>query len=168
MTTAFLLLKLIVPEVKYEVLPFDEIIGATQAGSVDCGLIIHEGQLTYRQAGLHCIMDLGAWWQESTALPLPLGVNAVRRDLEGQVRRSLRDMFLASIRYGLEHRDEAVAYALDFARDMGVDLADRFIGMYVNDLTLDAGDQGMRAIEVLLQRAAEAGIIQTPPKLDFV
>jgi 1,4-dihydroxy-6-naphthoate synthase len=168
MTTAFLLLRLICKEPHYEVVRFDEIIPAVQAGAVDAGLIIHEGQLTYRQAGLECVMDLGKWWQLQTHLPLPLGVNAVRRDLGDTVCRELTDILLASIQYGLDHRAEAVEYALQFARDMEHDLADKFVGMYVNDLTVDAGPAGHKAIDELLRRGAQAGIIPNSLPVEWV
>src|SRR5262249_36111995 len=140
MTTAFLALRLLVPgQIHYEVVPFDQILGAVADGRFDAGLIIHEGQLTFQNQGLHLVVDLGVWWQGQTGLPLPLGGNVVRRDLGpetiGHISRLLRE----SIRYALDHRDEALAYALSYARDMDRALADRFVGMYVNDWTLDYG-----------------------------
>src|SRR3979409_1302517 len=140
MTTAFLALRLLMPEgFAYEVLPFDQILEAVAAGKFDAGLIIHEGQLTFQNQGLHLVVDLGVWWQERTGLPLPLGGNVVRRDLGPHVIRQISRLLKESIRYGLAHRDEALAYALQYARDMDKTLADRFVGMYVNDWTLDYG-----------------------------
>jgi len=169
LTTAYLLLRLFAPaRVNCRVVPFDRIIPAVAAGEADAGVIIHEGQLTYAAAGLQCVGDLGVWWEATTHLPLPLGVNAIRRDLPPPVASDLAGIFLASIRYGLDHRAEAVAYAMQFARDMESDLADKFIGMYVNDLTLDMGDTGQRGIEELLNRAAAAGVIPSRPEVEFV
>lgn len=168
MTSAFLALRLVSPELNYRVVPFDRILEAVAAGEADAGLIIHEGQLTYADAGLTCVLDLGRWWQQQTGLPLPLGANAIRRDLPPDVRRELADLLLASIRYSLEHRDAAVQHSLRYARDMGADLADRFVGMYVNDLTLDAGPDGTRGIEELLRRGHAAGLIPDALPVDFV
>src|ERR1700738_4562974 len=133
MTTAFLTLRLLLPEgFTYEVLPFDQILDAVAAGKYDAGLIIHEGQLTFQNQGLQLIIDLGVWWQEKTGLPLPLGGNVVRRDLGPEAIREISRLLKESIRYSLDHRKEALAYALQYARDMDVALADRFVGMYVN------------------------------------
>jgi 1,4-dihydroxy-6-naphthoate synthase len=168
LTTAFLTLRLLVPEgFHHEVIPFDRIIHEVAAGRFDAGLIIHEGQLTFQQSGLRLIVDLGVWWQEQTGLPLPLGGNAVRRDLGpetiGQVSRLLKE----SIRYALAHRAEALAYALQYARDMDLRLADRFVGMYVNDWTLDYGPRGRQAVRRLLDEGHRAGIIPAPADVDF-
>jgi 1,4-dihydroxy-6-naphthoate synthase len=169
LTTAFLALRLLVPgPIQYEVVPFDQILGAVAEGRFDAGLIIHEGQLTFQNQGLHLVVDLGVWWQEKTGLPLPLGGNVVRRDLGaetmGQISRLLRE----SIRYGLDHRDEALAYALSYARDMDKALADRFVGMYVNDWTLDYGPRGRAAVQRLLEEGHGAGIIPAPVAVEFV
>jgi 1,4-dihydroxy-6-naphthoate synthase len=169
MTTAFLALRLLLPKgFVYEVLPFDEILPAVAAGKFDAGLIIHEGQLTFQNQGLHLVVDLGVWWQEKTGLPLPLGGNVVRRDLGpaviGQISRLLKE----SIRYALDHRDAALDYALKYARDMDKGLADRFVGMYVNDWTLDYGPRGREAVRCLLDEGHRAGVIPSPVKVDFV
>src|SRR5271168_2890828 len=140
MTTAFLTLRLLLPDgFAHEVLPFDEILGAVEAGRYDAGLIIHEGQLTFQNQGLHLIVDLGVWWQEKTGLPLPLGGNVVRRDLGLPMMRDISRLLKESIRYSLAHRQDALTYALNYARDMDRALADKFVGMYVNDWTLDYG-----------------------------
>lgn len=174
MTTAFLTLSLLFDslgqrdKLKYEVLPFDEIIPAVAAGRFDAGLIIHEGQLTFQNQGLHLVVDLGVWWQQRTGLPLPLGGNVVRKDLGAETMREVSQLIRQSIRYGLEHRQEALAYALGYARDMEVDLADRFVGMYVNDWTLDYGERGRAAIRKLLDEGHRAGIIPKPVAVEFV
>lgn len=167
MTSAFLALKLYIGEFPYEVVPFDEIIPAVQAGRYDAGLIIHEGQLTYGAAGLHKLLDLGEWWWEQTHLPLPLGGNAVRRDLGEEAIREISEIVRESIQYGLDHREEAVRYALQWARDMDTSLADQFIGMYVNDLTLDYGPTGCKAVEEFLRRAEEKKLVPRIPELVF-
>src|SRR5262249_46677012 len=147
MTTAFLALRLLLPgELQYEVIPFDEIIPAVAANKFDAGLIIHEGQLTFQNQGLRLIVDLGVWWQEKTGLPLPLGGNAVRRDLGRDTMQHVSRLLQESIRYALEHRQDALSYALKYARDMDRSLADRFVGMYVNDWTLDYGARGRTAV----------------------
>jgi 1,4-dihydroxy-6-naphthoate synthase len=169
LTTAFLTLRLLLPQgFAYEVLPFDQILGAVAGGRFDAGLIIHEGQLTFRNQGLHLVVDLGVWWQERTGLPLPLGGNAVRRDLGPDTMRRISRLLKESIRYGLEHRDEALAYALGYARDMDRGLADRFVGMYVNDWTLDYGPRGREAVRRLLEEGHRAGIIPRPVQVEFV
>lgn len=169
MTTAFLALSLYSPgKLNYEVLPFDEILGAVEAGRFDAGLIIHEGQLTYQNQGLKLIADMGQWWFEETGLPLPLGGNVIRKDLGAPAMSQINRLLKESIQYGLEHRDAALDYALGYARDMGKDLADRFVGMYVNDWTLDYGPRGRQAIRVLLDRGIEAGIIPGPVDVQFV
>jgi 1,4-dihydroxy-6-naphthoate synthase len=168
MTTAFLALRLLIGEFAYEVVPFDEIISHVAANRFDAGLIIHEGQLTFTNQGLQLIVDLGEWWHERTGLPLPLGGNVVRRDLGpetiGQISRLLKE----SIHYGLAHRADALAYALRYARDMDSTLADRFVGMYVNDWTLDYGERGRAAVARLLKDAHHAGIIPEPGAMEFV
>jgi 5,8-dihydroxy-2-naphthoate synthase len=168
LTTAFLTLRLLAGEVTYEVVPFDQIIGAVAEGRFDAGLIIHEGQLTFQNQGLQLVVDLGVWWQEKTGLPLPLGGNVVRRDLGEEMMRNISRLLKESIRYALAHRQDALAYALRYARDMDVSLADRFVGMYVNDWTLDYGPRGRAAVQRLLEEAHKAGIIPSPVAVEFV
>ncbi|HTU20304.1 MAG TPA: MqnA/MqnD/SBP family protein [Gemmataceae bacterium] len=169
LTTAFLTLRLLLPEgFTYEVLPFDEILNAVEHGRFDAGLIIHEGQLTFQNQGLHLVVDLGVWWQEKTGLPLPLGGNVVRRDLGPQTMRTISRLLKESIRYSLEHRDAALEYALQYARDMDKSLADRFVGMYVNDWTLDYGERGREAVRRLLAEGHRAGVIANPVNVEFV
>ena len=169
MTTAFLALNLLLGKdsFQHEVVMFDKILEHVAAGKADAGLIIHEGQLTYQNHKLHCAVDLGAWWQKDTGLPLPLGGNTIRRDL-GEDMPEIAAILKNSIEYSLAHREEAVEYALGFARDMGTDLADRFVGMYVNDWTLDYGDKGRQAVRELLRRGHGAGLIPDPGEIDFV
>lgn len=168
MTTAYLALKLFAPAIETAVVPFDRIIPEVLAGKYEAGLIIHEGQLTYERSGLKRILDLGKWWHEQTGLPLPLGGNAIRRELGpeliGQVTRALRD----SIQFALDHREPALAYAMQFARDLDSQMADRFVGMYVNDRTLDYGEDGKRAVVKLLDMGYQAGIIPHKPAVEFV
>jgi 1,4-dihydroxy-6-naphthoate synthase len=169
LTTAFLTLRLLLGDsFAYEVVPFDEIIGAVADGRFDAGLIIHEGQLTYQNQGLHLIVDLGVWWQDKTGLPLPLGGNVVRRDLGDATIREISRLLKESIRYSLAHRSEALDYALQYARDMDKSLADRFVGMYVNDWTLDYGPRGREAVRRLLDEAFKAGVIGNPVNVEFV
>jgi 1,4-dihydroxy-6-naphthoate synthase len=169
LTTAYLALRLLLPEgFAHAVVPFDQIIEAVAAGRYDAGLIIHEGQLTFRNQGLHLVVDLGVWWQDRTGLPLPLGGNVVRRDLGPDVIRRISRLLKESIRYGLAHRDEALAYALQYARDMDKALADRFVGMYVNDWTLDYGPRGREAVRRLLDEGHRAGVIPAPVAVEFV
>ena len=169
MTTAFLTLRLLLPGgFEYDVVPFDEIIGAVAGGKYDAGLIIHEGQLTFRNQGLHLAIDLGVWWQEKTGLPLPLGGNVVRRDLGPDLMHRISEFLKQSIRYALDHRQQALAHALRYARDMDMSLADKFVGMYVNDWTLDYGPRGREAVRRLLDEAHRAGIIPRPVAVDFV
>src|SRR5262249_28317546 len=149
-------------------IPFDQILGAVAAGKGDAGLIIHEGQLTFQNQGLSLVGDLGGWWQEKTGLPLPLGGQAVRRDLGKETMSRINRYLKESIRYGLEHRADALAYALQYARDMDTALADRFVGMYVNDWTLDYGPRGRAAVARLLEEAHKAEIIPKPVTVDFV
>ena len=168
-TTAFLALQLLLGKdsFEYEPVMFDQIIPRVAAGEFDAGLIIHEGQLTYAHAGLDCVVDLGQWWTKTRGLPLPLGGNAIRRDL-GDEMPAICAILLESIHYALAHRTEAVAYALNYARDMGHELADEFIGMYVNDWTLDYGDRGRQAVRQLLREAADAGITPDCGEIDFI
>jgi len=170
MTTAFLVLNLLLGKDQFEpqVVMFDRILDHVASGRADAGLIIHEGQLTYARHQLHCVVDLGVWWQDQTGYPLPLGGNAIRRNLGPQAMPAIAAILADSIRYSLDHRPEAIAYALKFARDMGLDLADRFIGMYVNKWTLDYGDVGRAAVGELLRRGHEAGLVPDPGPLDFV
>jgi 1,4-dihydroxy-6-naphthoate synthase len=169
MTTAFLALRLLLPGgFEHGVVPFDQIIAEVAAGRYDAGLIIHEGQLTFQNQGLHLVVDLGVWWQEKTGLPLPLGGNVVRRDLGPEVMQQISRLLKESIRYGLAHRDDALSYALKYARDMDKALADRFVGMYVNDWTLDYGPRGREAVRRLLEEAHKAGVIPKPVAVDFV
>ncbi len=168
LTTAYLTLKLFAPEIETEVIPFDQIIPQVLEGKYDAGLIIHEGQLTYSHSGLHKIIDLGIWWREQTGMPLPLGGNAIRRSLGPEVihivTRALRD----SIQFGLDHRKDALAHAMQYARDLAPELANQFVGMYVNERTLSYGPDGQEAIRKLLQMGHERGIIPHPVKIDFV
>ncbi|MCH8267911.1 MAG: ABC transporter substrate-binding protein [Acidobacteria bacterium] len=167
LTTAFLVLQLYQPDFQPVVVPFDQIIDAVKENSVDAGLLIHEGQLTYNQDGLHRVLDLGVWWKEKFGLPLPLGGNAVRKALPGPVRREIATIVRRSIQHALDYREEALAYALQFARGMETPLADRFVGMYVNDYTLDYGQQGREAIQKLLQMGHEQGLISDAPQIEF-
>ena len=167
-TSAFLALTLAIGKFEYEVVPFDEILDVVVAGKYDAGLIIHEGQLTYAKNGLVKILDLGEWWMKRHSLPLPLGGNVVRRALGDEAIRELSSILQESIRFGLEHRAEAVEHSLKWARGMGHELADEFVGMYVNDYTLDYGVKGRKAVELFLQEAAEHGIIPQKPEIVFV
>jgi 5,8-dihydroxy-2-naphthoate synthase len=168
LTTAYLALKLYQPDCVTEVVPFDQIEDAVHRGDFEVGLLIHEGQLTYADSGLHLWADLGAWWLEETGLPLPLGGNAVRRDLDpeviGQIARDLR----ASIVYALEHREPALAHAKQFNRGIGDERTDTFVGMYVNQWTVDYGPRGRQAVQSLLDRAYGAGLIPEPVTVEFV
>jgi 1,4-dihydroxy-6-naphthoate synthase len=169
MTTAFLALKLLLPGgFAHEVVPFDQILNAVAAGKFDAGLIIHEGQLTFQNQGLKLIVDLGVWWGEKTGLPLPLGGNVVRRDLGTETMKQISRLLKESIRYSLDHRQDALTYALQYARDMDRGLADKFVGMYVNDWTLDYGPRGRAAVAKLLEAAHGAGIIPHPVTVAFV
>jgi len=168
LTTAYLVLKLFAPEIQTEVVPFDQIIPQILEGRYEAGLIIHEGQLTYAKSGLSRIVDFGKWWHELTGLPLPLGGNAIKRelgaDLMHEVSMALRD----SIQYALDHRDEALEYAMQFARDLDRQLAGRFVSMYVNERTLDYGIEGRQAIVRLLEMGYEQGIIPHRPRVEFI
>lgn len=169
MTSAFLAAQLFLgADFNHVVVPFDEIFDAVRNGTVDVGLIIHEGQLTYARDGFHLVRDLGAWWKEDTGLPLPLGGNVVRKDIPPTVRSELSDILRESIRYGLEHRKAAVEHSMAHARGMDAPLADEFIGMYVNDYTLDYGDTGREAIRRFLGTAAGQGLIPPVDELEFV
>ena len=168
MTSAFLALQLYLGEFDYVVIPFDKIFDAVKAGEADAGLIIHEGQLTYAKSGFTKIVDLGEWWKAETGLPLPLGGNVVRKDIPANVRRDLVEIMRQSIAYGLAHRDEGVQHSMPYARDMDAPLASKFIGMYVNDYTLDYGDAGRAAIREFLGRARERGYVDREVELEFV
>jgi 1,4-dihydroxy-6-naphthoate synthase len=168
LTTAFLTLRLLLPGgFRYDVMPFDHILNAVAEGRADAGLIIHEGQLTFQNQGLQLVVDLGVWWQEKTGLPLPLGGNVVRRDLGADTIRQISRLLKESIRYSLAHRDDALAYALRYARDMDKGLADRFVGMYVNDWTLDYGPRGREAVRRLLDEGHKAGVIPSAVNVEF-
>jgi 1,4-dihydroxy-6-naphthoate synthase len=153
---------------QYVVVPFDQILNYVQDGKADAGLIIHEGQLTYRSQGLHLVEDMGVWWHRQTGLPLPLGGNCIRRDLGQEAMQEITDILKASIQYSLDHRAEAVEYALQFGRNLDRKLADEFVGMYVNDWTLDYGPRGRQAITQLLQAGAKAGIVPEIGEIDYV
>jgi 1,4-dihydroxy-6-naphthoate synthase len=168
MTSAYLSLRLYMGEARTVVIPFDEIFAAVTAKRADVGLIIHEGQLTYAQQGFEKVLDLGEWWKAETGLPLPLGGNVIRKDFTPQERSEINVVLRESIEYGLEHRAAGVAHALPLGRGMGEVLADKFIGMYVNDYTLDYGDSGRAAIREFLGRAHKAGLIPAPVALEFV
>lgn len=168
LTTAYLVLKLFAPDVETEVVPFDQIIPQVQAGKYEAGLIIHEGQLTFDKSGLHRIVDMGVWWRQLTGLPLPLGGNAIRRRLGRELISTVAQALRDSIQYALDHREEALSYALQFARDLEPQLADRFVGMYVNERTLDYGADGREAVRRLLEMGYEAGIIPHRANVEFV
>ena len=168
LTTAYLVLRLYEPVFEFTVMPFDQIQEAVKAGSVDAGLLIHEGQLTYAEDGLRKIVDLGHWWAERTdGLPLPLGGNVIRRDLGTQTMLKVSRMLRESIAYGLEHRAEALEYAEQFGRGLDRDRTDKFVGMYVNQLTLDYGDRGRSAVIRMFDEAHNMGIISHPVTVDF-
>jgi 1,4-dihydroxy-6-naphthoate synthase len=169
LTTAFLSLSLLLgSKFQYEVVPFDEILNAVEQGKVDAGLIIHEGQLTFQNQGLKLVVDLGVWWYEKTGLPLPLGGNVVRKDLGADIISEASRLIRESIHYGLDHRKEALAYALQYGRDLDTGLADKFVGMYVNDWTVDYGEKGRKAVQLLLNEGHKAGVIPHPVLVEFV
>lgn len=169
MTSAYLSAQLFLgPKFDHTVIPFDAIFDAVRSGTVDVGLIIHEGQLTYAQEGFEKVVDLGEWWKNETGLPLPLGGNVIRKDFTPEQRSELNIIMKESIRYGLEHRRAAVDHSMAHARGMEVPLADEFIGMYVNDYTLDYGESGRAAIREFLGRAADQGLVPRLDKLEFV
>ncbi|MEP6849961.1 MAG: MqnA/MqnD/SBP family protein [Acidobacteriota bacterium] len=168
LTSAFLALRIYNPDFKYVVVPFDEIIETVQKGEVDAGLLIHEGQLFYKQMGLDKVLDLGEWWHEKTGLPLPMGGNVIRRDLGEDLMKQVSKHLHQSIVFSMENREDALAYAMQFARDMQPELADRFVAMWVNDLTLDYGDRGREAVRRLLDEGFEKGIIPNKVNVDFV
>ena len=168
MTSAFLALQLFAGEFDYVVVPFDQIFDAVKSGRADAGLIIHEGQLTYPQSGFQKIVDLGEWWKRETRLPLPLGGNVLRKDIPHPIQRDLLEIIRESIEFGLAHRDEAVRHSLPYARDMNADLANKFIGMYVNEFTRDYGEIGRTAIRKFLGDARDKGYIDAPIEVEFV
>jgi 1,4-dihydroxy-6-naphthoate synthase len=168
LTTAYLALKIFNPELETVVLPFDRIIPEMQAGNVEAGLIIHEGQLTYGESGLQKVIDLGVWWRETTGLMLPLGGNAIRRSLGEETHKMVSKALRDSIRHALDHREQALEYAMQFARDLDPRLANRFVSMYVNERTMDYGADGREAIRKLLEMGHERGVIPIAPQVDFV
>jgi 1,4-dihydroxy-6-naphthoate synthase len=168
LTTAFLTLKLFAPDIETVTVPFDKIIPAVLSGEFDAGLIIHEGQLTYATDGLKKIIDLGVWWNEQTGLPLPLGCNAIRRSLGTEVQTITTKALRDSIQHAIDHREAALDYAMQFARDLDPNLANRFVGMYVNERTLNYGDDGREAIRKILDMGYERGIIPHKAHVDFV
>ena len=168
LTSAYLALRLFQPEFEPVVTPFDEIEDVVAAGDVDLGLLIHEGQLTYADRGLRLIADLGVWWFEQTGLPLPLGGNVVRKDLGGELICSISRHLHDSIAYGLQHRSAALEHSMKYARGLSQDMADAFVGMYVNDWTLDYGRRGREAVRLFLERGVAAGIIDHPVDVTFV
>jgi len=168
LTTAYLVLKLFAPEIQTEVVPFDQIIPQILEGRYEAGLIIHEGQLTYAKSGLSRIVDFGKWWREMTGLPLPLGGNAIKRELGAEVMHEVSMALRDSIQYALDHRDEALEYAMQFARDLDRQLAGRFVSMYVNERTLDYGVEGRQAIVRLLEMGYEQAIIPHRPRVEFI
>jgi 1,4-dihydroxy-6-naphthoate synthase len=180
LTTAFLALQLMLGKgaeagkasaeatFRYKIVHFDQIPAFVREGKADAGLLIHEGQLTYRKEGLNLVVDLGAWWHEKTGLPLPLGGNCIRRDLGQPAMQEVTDILKKSIQYSLDHRDEAVTYALQFGRNLDHKLADKFVGMYVNKWTLDYGPRGREAITRLLKEGARAGLVPDVGEIDYV
>ena len=167
LTSAFLALRIVNRDFEYEVVPFDKIIDAVQSGKCDAGLLIHEGQLFYESLGLHKILDLGEWWHDRTGLPLPMGGNVIRRDLGPEIIQQVSRCLRASIQYSLDNRDDALSYAMQFARDMDVALADRFVAMWVNDLTLEYSDRAREAVKLMLTEGFELGIIPKRPVVEF-
>ena len=168
LTSAFLALRLHTSAFEYKVVPFDRIIDTVVTGKADAGLLIHEGQLTYHENGLQKVLDLGAWWKKETGLPLPMGGNAIKRDLGSDLQREVSAWLKRSIRFSLEHRHDALAYAMQFARDLKPELADKFVSMWVNDRTLEYGESGRKAVQLLLDEGYRKGIIPKEVKVEFV
>jgi 1,4-dihydroxy-6-naphthoate synthase len=168
MTTAFLVLQLYEREITPIFAPFDQVMSRVTTGEADAALVIHEGQLTYAQEGLSKVVDLGEWWHQETGLPLPLGGNAIRRTLGPEIHQRVPELMRASIQYGLNHREEALLYAMQFARGLDTPTADQFVSMYVNDWTLDYGERGRRAVQSLLDRGFEKGILPRQVTAEFV
>jgi 1,4-dihydroxy-6-naphthoate synthase len=167
-TTAYLTLKLFEPNFEPVVMAFDKILDGVKNEVVEAGLLIHEGQLLFPQLGLHRVLDLGVWWHEQTGLPLPLGGNAVRRALGPTLGLQIAKTIKDSVEYGLEHREEALNYAMQFARDMETEVADKFVGMYVNRWTLGYGERGKQAVRALIERGTSAGLLPGPPDIEFL
>jgi 1,4-dihydroxy-6-naphthoate synthase len=167
-TSAFLILKLFQPDFEHVSVPFDQIMSAVEDGEIDAGLVIHEGQLSYREQGLVNILDLGLWWKDETGLPLPLGGNIVRRDLGSEKIALISDLLSKSIDYALSHRQEVLEYALQFGKGLDPEQGDRFVSMYVNERTRDYGEDGRRAVQLLLDRGFENGIISNRVEVEFV
>jgi 1,4-dihydroxy-6-naphthoate synthase len=167
MTTAYLTLRLRLGDVKTVTVPFDRIMDAVESGEVEAGLLIHEGQLTYAARGFHKVIDLGEWWKEETGLPLPLGGNAIRKSLGPELIATVSRLLRQSIEYGLQHREVAVRHSMKYGRGMAESLTDTFVGMYVNDYTIDYGERGRQAVRLILDRAHQAGIIPNPVELEF-
>jgi 1,4-dihydroxy-6-naphthoate synthase len=168
MTTAFLVLRMYLGDFTYQVVPFDQILDEVKAGNAEAGLVIHEGQLTYQAEGLKKVVDLGEWWLLETGLPLPLGANVARRDLGPERLHDLSEVLAESIRAGLANRREAMQYALQFGRGLDSELGDRFVGMYVNELTQDYGEEGREAVRELMRRGEAIGAFDRPVQVDFV
>jgi 1,4-dihydroxy-6-naphthoate synthase len=168
LTTALLVLRLFNPDIKFKVVPFDKILDEVRKGKYDAGLLIHEGQLTYREDGLYKVIDLGEWWLEDKGLPLPICGNIIKRDLGASMMKRISTDIKRSIQYGLDHRDEALEYALQFARGLDEQRADKFVGMYVNEMTLDYGPEGRQAVKTLLSEAYKKKLIPNKVKLEFV
>ncbi len=168
LTSAFLALRIFNPDFEYEVVPFDKIIDSVREGQCDAGLLIHEGQLFYESIGLHKVLDLGEWWHKRTDLPLPMGGNAIRRDLGSTLMQEISRTLRESIRYALDNREDALQYAMQFAREMDTELTDRFVAMWVNDLTLDYTERGREAVERLLSEGFERGIIPQKVAVEFI
>lgn len=166
-TSAYLALKLFCPAVFTVSMPFDQILEAVKNGEVEAGLLIHEGQLTYAGEGLKEVVNLAQWWTSTTGLPLPLGGNGIRREMDDSLKKQVARLLRASIQYSLDHRQEALDYSMQFARDLPRNLADQFVGMYVNERTLDYGDSGRKAIETFLNMGYEKGLIPHPPQIEF-
>lgn len=168
LTSAFLALRLFNPDFEYVVRPFDQIIESVKKGEVDAGLLIHEGQLFYKELGLDKVLDLGEWWHEKTGLPLPMGGNAIKRELGPDLMKKVSRHLHQSIMYSMENREDALQYAMQFARDMAPEVADRFVAMWVNDLTLDYGERGKEGVRRLLEEGYKAGIIAHEVDVEFV
>lgn len=168
LTSAYLALRLFAPGVATRVVPFDRILDEVREGRADVGLVIHEGQLTYGGQGLSRVLDLGAWWKDETGLPLPLGGNAVRRDLGAEMMKRLTRLVRETVKHSLAHREQALEYAMGFARGMDPGVADRFVGMWVNDMTVEMGERGRRAVQAFLDRGFEAGVLPERVTVDFV
>jgi 1,4-dihydroxy-6-naphthoate synthase len=168
LTSAYLALRLLEPDFEPKVVPFDRILDTVKNGEADAGLIIHEGQLTFDRVGLHRVVDLGRWWLQQEKLPLPMGAVAVRRDMAPEMQDEMQKLIRRSVEYAMEHREEALSYALQFGRDLDQPLADKFVGMWVNDLTLDMGDRGREGVRRMLQLGHERGLIPAVGEIDFV